>query len=93
MDVLEPNVKLAGNAGGVDKVQYQDFGKKLHRKQKAREMDWFGDLNNCIIPGQFSDNIGRECLKAMPTLFPEYALFHAASHNTDSVPFLSPEVL
>jgi flavodoxin I len=32
MDVLEPAVKLAGNAGGADRVQYQDFGKKIAQK-------------------------------------------------------------
>jgi flavodoxin I len=36
MDVLEPAVKLAGNAGGADKAQYQDLGKKIAQKIKER---------------------------------------------------------
>jgi flavorubredoxin len=36
MDIVEPPVKLAGNAGGTDKAQYQDFGKSIAQKIKER---------------------------------------------------------
>ena len=34
MDVLEPKTKLAGSAGGTDRAQYLDFGKKIAEKMK-----------------------------------------------------------
>jgi flavodoxin I len=36
MEVVEPIVKLAGTAGGSDKLQYQDFGKKIAQKLKEQ---------------------------------------------------------
>jgi flavorubredoxin len=34
MDVVEPGIKLAGTAAGTDRVQYQDFGKKIAQNLK-----------------------------------------------------------
>ena len=37
MELVEPGFKLAGSAAGADKVQYQDFGKKIAQKIKERD--------------------------------------------------------
>jgi flavorubredoxin len=37
MDVVEPKVKLAGHAAGVNKGQYQEFGKSIAQKIKEIE--------------------------------------------------------
>ena len=36
MDIVEPEIKLAGSAAGVEKSHYQDFGKKIAQKIIAR---------------------------------------------------------
>jgi flavodoxin I len=36
MDVVKPGAKLAGSAGGTDRVQYQNFGKMIAQKIKEQ---------------------------------------------------------